>query len=56
MNEDVYRSVGAIVGLACGLLLMISFGLGGMILGALFGAGGAVVGGICGEKVYGSRQ
>ncbi len=56
MNEDTYRTIGAIIGLAAGIGLMISLGLGGMITGALFGAGGAVAGGICGEKLYASRQ
>lgn len=56
MNEDTYRTIGAIIGLAFGLVLMVGIGLGGMIPGALFGAGGAVVGGICGEKFFASRN
>ena len=56
MNEDSYRTIGAIIGLAFALVLMVGMGLGGMIPGALFGAGGAVVGGICGEKFFASRN
>ena len=56
MNEDTYRSIGAIIGLTLGLILMFALGIGGMIPGALFGAGGAVTGGICGEKLFASRS
>lgn len=56
MNEDSFRMIGAILGLAIGLLIMFALGIGGMVPGALFGAGGAVTGGICGEKVFASTR
>ena len=56
MNEDTYRTIGAIIGLAAGIGMMITLGMSGMVPGALFGAGGAVAGGICGEKLYASRH
>lgn len=56
MTRENYRSIGAIIGLATGLLLMVGIGLGGMIPGALFGAGGAVFGGISGERLFDMRR
>jgi hypothetical protein len=56
MNEDAYRTIGAVTGLIAGLVLMVVLGWGGMIPGALFGAGGSVAGGICGEKLYARRH
>ena len=56
MSKDNYRSIGAIVGLGIGLVLMFALELGGMIPGAVFGAGGAVLGGISGEKVFAWRH
>lgn len=52
MNRENYRTVGAILGLAVGILLMVAVGLNGLIAGAIFGAGGCVLGGISGEKLY----
>lgn len=47
------RSLGAIIGLSIGLLLMWALGLGGVLYGFVFGAGGAVVGGITAERFVG---
>ncbi len=56
MSEDSYRSIGAIIGITTGLVVMFSLGISGMIPGALFGAGGAVAGGIMGERVFAWRH
>jgi hypothetical protein len=52
MTEDRYRSLGAILGLAIGVGLMVGLGYGGVVPGALFGAGGCVTGAIASEKLY----
>lgn len=51
MNEQLYRSLFAILGLVLGMLLMVGLGFGGLVPGAIFGAGGAVLGGITGERI-----
>lgn len=56
MNRDRYRSLGALLGLALGVMLMLVLTSGGMIPGAVFGAGGAVLGGIGGEQLHAWRQ
>lgn len=56
MTKDSYRSVGAVLGLCFGMLLMFTLGLGGVLPGAVFGAGGAVVGAIFGEKLFAWRH
>ncbi|MDM4016310.1 hypothetical protein [Roseiconus lacunae] len=56
MTRDTYRSIGAITGLAIGIVLMRSLGLGGIIYGAIFGASGATIGGIVGEQLHGARN
>mgnify|MGYP006266435631 CR=1 FL=1 len=56
MNEDNYRTIGAIVGMVLCLGLMFSLGIDGMLPGALFGASGAVAGGISGEKFFAWRR
>ena len=56
MSRDSYRSVGAIIGLVLGIVLMTSTGQGGVLPGAIFGAGGALAGGILGEKVHALRN
>lgn len=55
MNEQNYRTIGSLCGLALGLGLMWALDIGGMIPGALFGAGGAVLGGITGERLAARR-
>jgi hypothetical protein len=52
MSEDRYRSIGAMIGLAIGIGLMMALGYGGVIPGAAFGAGGCVAGAIAAEKAY----
>jgi len=52
MTRDSFRTIGALLGLALGVGLMILLGQSGMLAGALFGAGGCVLGGISGEKLY----
>jgi|GEM_PF-2230954 len=52
-RRERYRSLGAIIGLSTGLLMMWAFGLGGVIYGFVFGAGGAVIGGMTGERIAG---
>lgn len=52
MTEERYRSLGAIVGLASGVGLMVALGYGGVMPGALFGAGGCVAGAIAAERLY----
>jgi len=47
------RSLGAIIGLSIGLMMMWALGLGGVLYGFVFGAGGAVIGGITGERFAG---
>ena len=56
MSRDRYRSIGAILGLIVGLLLMVLAGQGGVLGGATFGAGGTLAGGIIGEKVHALRN
>ena len=50
MNQERYRSLGSIIGLALGVGLMLALGFSGIIPGAVFGAGGCVAGAIAGEK------
>lgn len=52
MTRDSFRSVGAIVGLILGILIMKWSGQSGVMAGGLFGAGGALMGGIAGEQVH----
>ena len=52
MSRENYRSIGAIMGLVVGILLMLGLRQGGVIPGAIFGAGGALIGGILGERVH----
>lgn len=52
MTESAYRSIGSILGLTTGIVLMVAFGFSGIIPGALFGAGGCVAGAITAEKLY----
>jgi hypothetical protein len=52
-RRDLGRSIGALTGLAIGVLLMWIFGYSGVLYGFLFGAGGAVAGGMTGERLVG---
>ena len=56
-KEDIYGRVGAVIGIAIGIgiLLIIgrdTFKIDPLIIGAIFGAGGAVTGGMLGETLY----
>lgn len=52
MNRETFRMVGALLGLAVGLITMTLLGMGGIVPAAIFGAGGCVVGGIGGERMH----
>jgi hypothetical protein len=52
MSEDSCRSIGAIIGLALGIVLMRVLDLSGMVAAALFGAGGCVAGAVTAEKLH----
>ena len=56
MSRERYRSLGAIAGLAIGIVLMNLVGQSGVLPGAIFGAGGALLGGIIGERVHAMRN
>lgn len=56
MSEQIYRSIGSIIGLAAGVGLMTSLGYSGVTAGALFGAGGCVAGAIAAEKLFAWNQ
>jgi len=55
MRTQGYRSLFAILGIICGMVVMISLGFGGLIPGFIFGAGGAVGGGMLGERIARGR-
>ena len=55
MTRDRFRSIGALIGLALGILIMTALGQSGVLAGAFFGAGGALIGGILGEQIH-ARQ
>ena len=52
MSRESFRSIGAILGLVVGVVLMLALRQGGVIPGAIFGAGGALAGGILGERFH----
>jgi outer membrane lipoprotein SlyB len=52
MNRETFRSIGAISGLALGIILMFSLGMNGLVAAAIFGAGGTVIGGMIGERIH----
>jgi len=53
MTRETYRTIGAITGLAAGIVLTISFGLSGQVVpSALLGAGGCVAGAIIAERFH----
>lgn len=53
MSRDTARSIGALIGLSIGVLVMWSLGYGGVMPLFLFGASGAIAGGITGERMVG---
>lgn len=55
MSRDTYRSIGAMLGLALGVLLMSTLGFGGLVAGAIFGSSGCVSGAIAGEQLHAKR-
>ena len=52
MTRDHFRTIGALVGLAAGIALMILLGFRGMVSNAIFGASGCVLGGITAEAFH----
>ncbi len=56
MNEDRYRTIGALLGLAAGWGLMVGLGFSGMVPAAVLGAGGCVAGAIAAERFYAWNQ
>jgi outer membrane lipoprotein SlyB len=56
MNREAGRSIGALSGLAIGVLVMWTLGYSGIIPLFLFGAGGTVAGGITGERIIDQRR
>jgi hypothetical protein len=51
LSRDAGRSIGALIGLAVGILTMQAFGHGGIVHAFLYGAGGTVLGGMIGERL-----
>lgn len=56
MSEQTYRTIGSLLGLAIGIVLMFALGFRGIVPSALFGAGGCVAGAIAAEKLYASSR
>jgi len=52
MTQDRYRSIGSLIGLALGIVLMLALGWSGVVPSAVLGAGGCVCGAITGERLY----
>ncbi len=52
MTRDHYRTIGALLGLAVGVVCMIWLGYRGVVPSAMFGAGGCVLGGTLGESMH----
>lgn len=53
MTRDTYRTIGALTGLAIGVLLTVAFGYSGQIIpSALLGAGGCVAGAVIAERLH----
>ena len=51
-TKQIYRSSGAIVGLAVGYGVMLLTGLTGMVASALFWGVGCVLGGMAAEQLF----
>ena len=56
MNEQTYRTIGAVIGLSVGYGSMRVCGFSGMIASALFWGAGCVLGGMIAERVYRWRR
>jgi hypothetical protein len=52
MTRDHFRTIGALVGLAAGIALMILLSFRGIIPAAIFGATGCVLGGMTAEAFH----
>lgn len=52
LSRETYRKIGALLGLAIGIGLMLLLGFGGLVAGAIFGAGGCVAGAISAEQLH----
>ncbi|MEM1068739.1 MAG: hypothetical protein AAGI63_07575 [Planctomycetota bacterium] len=55
-GRDIHRSIGAMIGLATGIGLMLTLGFRGLVPAAIFGATGCVIGGIAGERLHDKRK
>jgi outer membrane lipoprotein SlyB len=56
MTRDTYRTIGALGGLAVGVMLTITLSYGGQLVpSALLGAGGCVAGAMIAERLHASR-
>ena len=51
LSRDAGRSIGAVIGLSVGILMMRAVGHGGIVHAFLYGAGGTVLGGMIGERL-----
>jgi len=51
LSRDAGRSIGALIGLAVGILMMRAFGHGGIVHAFFYGVGGTVLGGMIGERL-----
>jgi len=49
--RETARSLGAVIGLSLGFLIMWAVGLSGLVAAFCFGVGGAVLGGMTGERL-----
>ncbi len=56
MNEQAYRTIGAVIGLSVGYAAMRVYGVSGMVASALFWGAGCVLGGMIAERVYRWRR
>ncbi|MCO8120314.1 hypothetical protein NHH03_01100 [Stieleria sp. TO1_6] len=56
MSRESFRSIGAVLGLVLGILVMWLAGQRGVLPGAIFGAGGALAGGVIGERIHAFRH
>ncbi|MFK8113719.1 MAG: hypothetical protein AB8B91_16065 [Rubripirellula sp.] len=52
MNEQAFRTIGALTGLAVGIAIMSVMGMRGIMLSALFGAAGCVAGSVIAEQIH----
>ncbi|MDG2220799.1 MAG: hypothetical protein P8L85_05430 [Rubripirellula sp.] len=56
VSRDTYRSIGAILGLGTGIVIMSGLGFSGLVAVSIFGASGCVAGGVAGEQLHAKRR